>query len=380
MDNQKIILITHEYPPKRGGAGTYCEELVFASLKEGLNIEAWIPSYGKKQNHIKILPLKGSQDWVCSFKLYKELHKFVTLLTSNSVLHFAEPGSLRAIVRFGWLIKNLPNFIITIHGTELVRFSKNPIEKILFVRVLQKAKKIHVLSKFNKEELLKICPNICNKILLFPGAAGRNLVNKNKQKKQNKNSNRLQVLCVARIHPRKGQDLVIKALKSLPKKYRHVIDCIFVGPIIKANFYKKLLKLTENLDFNITFLGDIEDQDLKKIYQTSDIFILPSMPRANSIEGFGFVYLESSSHGLPILAHKIGGVENAVKDGITGILTDHKRPNELRSSLKRLVEDKNLRIKMGQAGKKWANKHSWSNLANELYKPTGHQQMQGVID
>ncbi len=367
MDNQKIILITHEYPPKRGGAGTYCEELVFASLKEGLNIEAWIPSYGKKQNHIKILPLKGSQDWVCSFKLYKELHKFVTLLTSNSVLHFAEPGSLRAIVRFGWLIKNLPNFIITIHGTELVRFSKNPIEKILFLRVLQKAKKIHVLSKFNKDKVLKLCPNICNKILLFPGAAGRNLVNKNKQKKQNKNSNRLQVLCVARIHPRKGQDLVIKALKSLPKKYRHAVDCIFVGPINKPNFYKKLLKLTENLDFNITFLGDIEDQDLNKIYQNSDIFILPSMPRSSSVEGFGFVFLEASSHGLPVLAHNIGGVSDSVKNGKTGILTDYRKPNELKNEMIKLIKDKNLRKKMGEEGKKWAQSLTWNTLARKIY-------------
>jgi hypothetical protein len=39
MDNQKIILITHEYPPFRGGAGVYCEELTHASRKEGINID-----------------------------------------------------------------------------------------------------------------------------------------------------------------------------------------------------------------------------------------------------------------------------------------------------------------------------------------------------
>jgi phosphatidylinositol alpha-1,6-mannosyltransferase len=173
---------------------------------------------------------------------------------------------------------------------------------------------------------------------------------------------------------------VLSAVESLPPDLKKNIKCEFVGPILKKDFYKKLLKQAENLDSEVRFHGDLSDSKLNKVYQTSDIFILPSMPRSNSIEGFGFVYLEASSHGLPVLGHSIGGVNDAVKNNITGILTDYKRPNELKSALKRLVEDENLRIKMGNEGKKWASKHSWSNLANEIYKPTGHQQMQGAID
>ena len=86
------------------------------------------------------------------------------------------------------------------------------------------------------------------------------------------------------------------------------IDCTFVGPIVKERFYNNLKKLSENLGCKVRFLGDLPDDELKKHYQNSDIFILPSMPRAKSVEGFGFVYLEASSHGLPIIAHRIGGV------------------------------------------------------------------------
>jgi glycosyltransferase involved in cell wall biosynthesis len=62
------------------------------------------------------------------------------------------------------------------------------------------------------------------------------------------------------------------------------------------------------------------------------------MPRAKSVEGFGFVYLEASSHGLPIIAHRIGGVEDAVKDGETGILTNPERPKELKDALEALID------------------------------------------
>ena len=92
------------------------------------------------------------------------------------------------------------------------------------------------------------------------------------------------------------------------------------------------------------------------------------MPRANSVEGFGFVYLEASSHGLPILAHRIGGVEDAIKDGETGILTNPEKPEELEKALNTLIVDETLRKQLGDAGKVWANAHSWKSVAKALYQ------------
>ena len=87
MDNQKIILITHEYPPKRGGAGTYCEELVNASKEMGISMEAWIPEYAvetKNKDEYK-LPLKGSQNWSCSYRLFQEIKKKQNWLTFEEI-------------------------------------------------------------------------------------------------------------------------------------------------------------------------------------------------------------------------------------------------------------------------------------------------------
>ena len=57
MNENSIILLTHEYPPKRGGAGTYCEELVHACGELNLPIEAWVPEYAKEQGSEKIVPI-----------------------------------------------------------------------------------------------------------------------------------------------------------------------------------------------------------------------------------------------------------------------------------------------------------------------------------
>ena len=369
MDNQKIILLTHEYPPKRGGAGTYCEELVYASQKIGISIEAWVPDYATRPNdtHLYGLPIKGSQDWLCSFRLFEEIKNNLKRVKQTTLLHLAEPGSLRAFIRFGWVLKKLPNLIITIHGSELIRFCKNPIEKLFFLRLLRKAKKIHVLSKFNRNQLIKLCPTIKDKILLFPGAPARNLVSDRAKERKPAREN-IRILCVARIHPRKGQDRVLQSISKLPGNLKKKIECLFVGPVVKKNFFRELGKQKERIDCKISFLGDLPDQELKDIYQSSDIFVLPSMPRAQSVEGFGFVYLEASSHGLAVLAHRIGGVEDAIKDGETGILTNLEKPEELENALKTLIADETLRKQLGDAGKEWANSHSWKSVAKALYE------------
>ena len=369
MDNQKIILLTHEYPPKRGGAGTYCEELVYASQKIGIPIEAWVPDYATKPNdtHLYGLPIKGSQDWICSYRLFKEIKNNLKKVNQAPLLHLADPGSLRAFIRFGWGLKILPNLIITIHGTELIRFCKNPIEKLFFLRLLKNVKKIHVLSKFNRNQLIKLCPTIKDKILLFPGAPARKLVGGLLKDREPAREN-IRILCVARIHPRKGQDRVLESISKLPDDLKRKIECLFVGPVVKKNFFRELEKQKEGIDCKISFLGDLPDQELRNIYQSSDIFILPSMPRAQSVEGFGFVYLEASSHGLAVLAHRIGGVEDAIKDGKTGILTNPKKPEELENALKTLIVDETLRKQLGDAGKEWANEHSWKSVAKALYQ------------
>ena len=365
MDNKKIILLTHEYPPKRGGAGVYCEELVFAARKIKISIEAWVPHYAEKE--LRIHNLKGSQGWICSYCLFRKILKSSPSFTSSTLLHFAEPGSLRAMTRFGWLFKKIPSFIVTIHGTELIRFCKNPLEKILFRKMLKRAKKIHVLSRYNQIELQEICHETKDRILLCPGAPARNLAG-NDAKTENSDNQVTKLLCVARIHPRKGQDQVLKAIENLPSNLKKNLECLFVGPVVKKSFYEKLRTRAMKIGCTVTFLGDLEERELKSVYQSSDIFILPSMPRANSVEGFGFVYLEASSHGLPILAHRIGGVEDAIKDGETGILTNPEKPEELEKALKTLLVDETLRAQLGDAGKEWANAHSWKSVAKALYQ------------
>jgi len=367
MNENSIILLTHEFPPKRGGAGTYCEELVHACGELDLPIEAWVPEYAKELGSGKIVPLpvKGTQGWICSFKSIRETVKRLKGKAGQIILHLAEPGSLRAYARFGWMIRETPRFIVTIHGTELIRFCINPVEKFLFRRLLQKARKIHVLSTFNKNALLELVPELEDKVLLFPGAPARRLLGR--KNRSSSPGEKIKVLCVGRIHPRKGQDRLLEAMAYLPKQLSAKVECLFVGPIVNKKFSDKLRKMAGLTNCPVSFLGDLADNDLRIVYESADLFVMPSMPRARSVEGFGFVYLEANSHGLPVIAHRTGGVEDAVLDGKTGFLVNPDEPAELVKCLGKLIEDNELRKEMGEEGIKWASSHSWEEIAMQIY-------------
>ena len=115
----------------------------------------------------------------------------------------------------------------------------------------------------------------------------------------------------------------------------------------------------------VLFTGQISDEKLKSYFQSSDIFALTSVPTHNSVEGFGFVYLEASANALPVIANRVGGVEDAVLDGTTGLLSEPNDPSSLAENIIKLVENPKLRAKIRGNGRIWAAKHSWGDCGKK---------------
>lgn len=370
MNKRLITLITHEYLPDRGGAGVYCEELASAANKAGHEIEVWAPRGSIQNDSFKVrhMPHKGSQDWTCSWSLLKFIKNYRPF---PDLVHLGDPGVLRAFIRFHWALKTCPTLVITIHGSELLKFTRNQLEKFLFLSLLKKTSRIHVLSKHNEQVLISIFPEIFKKIVRIPGAAARRVLPLDdclNEEVSKSPDTEISLICVGRIHPRKGQLELINAIAGLSQKSKNKLKCYFAGPIIKQTYFKKLQEAASKSCCIVEFLGDLTDEELKNKYETADIFALTSIPQPKSVEGFGFVYLEASAHGIPILAHRTGGVEDAVKDEETGFLVDSGNHSGLIEKLEILINDERLREFMGRKGRKWAMKHTWSQVSKELYE------------
>ena len=368
----KIILITHEYPPIRGGAGVYCHELAIAAFTRGAEIEVVAPKGSVLHEGPKLQELswEGSQSWISSLRLLFFIRKFYNRKDKKFLLHVADMGVCKAFIRFGFLLPLQNQTMVTIHGSELLKFTRNPIERIFFHRFLRKCETIHVLSKFNRQKFSEFCPSAISKLKLIPGAPSRVVEHNPQQDRIVEVTEKLQILCVGRIHPRKGQILLLQAASMLPIELQSKIQIIFIGPIKDKRYQQGILSLSHKFNGRIEFMGDISETELSTFYRNSDIFCLTPKTLKDSVEGFGFVYLEASAYGLPIIATRVGGVEDAVLDGKTGLLSNPESLDELKQNLLRLIESKKLRKEMGIQGQKWSAQHTWSKIAKEIYPDT----------
>jgi len=372
LEEHRINLISLEFPPIRGGAGVYCDELSTAASEIGFPVTLWVPQGSKTLStgmQINELPFRGSQGWACSLRLILFLrHR----LNANSFVHLAEPAALLAFIRFGWLIRQPLKFIITIHGSELIRFGKIIPEKFFFRQIIMNAEAIHVLSLFNQKNLLARFPFLeKNKVHRVPGAPARAITKEADVKRKNVNKKQSMILCVGRIHPRKGQLELLEAIEQFSLELKSKLTCHFVGPFTHRNYYEKVKERARSSGCAVLFHGDQQDSELLKFYQSADIFALTPILQPKSVEGFGFVYLEASFHGLPIIGHKVGGVEDAVRNGETGFLLDPSNKKGLASALQRLIEDEDLRRSLGEKGREWAANHSWQKVAEKIYAVSG---------
>ncbi|MDP3963040.1 MAG: glycosyltransferase, partial [bacterium] len=118
---------------------------------------------------------------------------------------------------------------------------------------------------------------------------------------------------------------------------------------------------------DVRFYQDLTDEDLLALYDHAVCFLLTPARMDMYVEGFGLVYREAGARKLAVIGSKDCGAEDAVQDGVTGILCPQNDISAVADALHRLLEDAALRKRMGEAGRKLAQSWTWSNVA-EQYK------------
>jgi glycosyltransferase involved in cell wall biosynthesis len=144
------------------------------------------------------------------------------------------------------------------------------------------------------------------------------------------------VLYAGRLSPEKGIEEFVQATDGLPR----VI--VGAGPIA----------VPESLGF-------VPPDKIGTYYERAAVVCVPSRR-----EGVGFTALHAMAHGRPVVATRAGGLVNLVEDGVTGLLVDR---SELRAAITRLLDDAELRVRLGAAGRARAIElHSWEAATGAL--------------
>jgi glycosyltransferase involved in cell wall biosynthesis len=369
-----VFLITHEFYPVRGGIATFTEEIARASASLGYNIEVWAQSAPPAVERtdwpfrLRRLPLKGTHNLGCQVQLARELIRHRRDLRYATV-YLPEPGPMLTMMLLQFFHAFRPRrLVLTFHGSEILKFARSPLRRWLAGQLIRRATRVSTLTNYTQELLLSHFPAAAEKTFLTPGALRSDFAVV--PPKPDTPRKKIVILTVGRLHPRKGQLLTLQALQMLAPAVRARLEYWVVGGQSKGNYEAHLrTAAAEKPDLTVRFFGNIPDEELSDLYDRADIFAMTSVNLEHSVEGFGLVYLEAAAHGLPVVAHDVGGVSEAVIEGVTGLLVPPHRPAQLAAAFEKLIHNAPLRRQLGAAGRAWATRNCWKESAEALFHP-----------
>jgi glycosyltransferase involved in cell wall biosynthesis len=169
------------------------------------------------------------------------------------------------------------------------------------------------------------------------------------------------VLFVGSLIPRKGLPLLVETAKKVIAQ-RADIKFLIAGDGPLRGSLQETIK-SAGLATNFLFLSHVNDETLPLLYNCTDVFVLPSVQ-----EGQGIVLLEAQSSGKPVVAFDIGGVNETVRKGETGLLVDRGNVDAFAEAVLKLLVDKTLRERMGLNGRRVVSEnYTWKLCAQRMF-------------
>ncbi|EMR73002.1 glycosyltransferase [Thermoplasmatales archaeon SCGC AB-539-N05] len=170
------------------------------------------------------------------------------------------------------------------------------------------------------------------------------------------------IMYAGRIDREKGLFDLLECAKSICSE-RSDVSFIVAG---NGRDLNRLNKKIKNIGIQDKFIlvGQAEKDHLVKLYQNATLFVLPSYH-----EGLPTVLLEAMSCGLPVIATDVRGNRDLVSNGKNGIIIPSRAPKKMADAITMLLEDKNLRKKLGKNARKTIEqKYTWNKVSSKLLR------------
>lgn len=171
--------------------------------------------------------------------------------------------------------------------------------------------------------------------------------------------NKITILFVGRLVEEKGVLVLCDTFKMIMDHKSWIKEKINRHLRLKIIGGGKLKKQLEKMIVNngLSDLATIEAKnydEMPAVYQSADIFVLPSKITKTWEEQYGMVLLEAMASGLPIVAYDSGAISELISD--VGILVNEGNKNDLAKNILKLAQDRNLRQRLGRMGRKLVEK------------------------
>jgi glycosyltransferase involved in cell wall biosynthesis len=382
-----VALISEEFPPFTfGGIGSVCHDLAYALSRNGVSTAVFCGkaervTLEKVNKNLKIVRLP-CLDFPPRF-LWFQLQNFKLLsklLKDYAVLHIVNPEAGATTAYVGRRL-NKP-VVMSVHGTYVYPIKKMlsspfsswtfgdvgtqllgyPLHRFLYGRCLKHSNRVAVCSASTLGELKSIYPNLAlGKATVIPNGVDFNQFSSTASSYKERNPS---IIFYGRLLWAKGVQFLIEAVAELRKDFPNLQVRIFGdGP-----FKEKTNRLVSDfgLNKNISVRGYVPRATLFQEIEKASIVVLPSLHEAQPIS-----FLEAMACRKPVVAFDFPFSREIIHDMHTGLLARPGDVQDLSGKIKVLLEDEELRSRIGKNAYEYVKReHNWNTLAEkyvELY-------------
>jgi phosphatidyl-myo-inositol dimannoside synthase len=367
MNVPRTLVVTNDFPPRVGGVQQYVFNLVRHLPPD--RVAVITPNWPGWREHDHGLP----------FPVYRFPPTF--LWPTGELARKARSVARESnadVVLFGHglplgllgprLSRDGLPYIVATHGAEYW-FALTPGLAAALRHATKQAGRVLAVSRFTGRVIRTVVASRVPLSLLPPGVDTERFrpdLSGEEVRARHGLTDRPVVVCVSRLVPRKGQDVLIRAM---PRIVRRVPDAalLIVGGGSDRRRIEQLA--AEAPRGSVAFAGEVPDADLPAHHAAADVFAMPCRSRLAGleVEGFGIVFLEAAAAGKPVVAGDSGGAAEAVVDGETGLVVDGRHEDAVGEAVASLLADPVRAAAMGKAGRARAERwFTWPRIAGTL--------------
>ena len=380
----KILMLTWEYPPRVvGGISKVVydlshkmvkegNEVTVVTYKEGDNVKYYENDKGVEVYRVDNYMIRPNNfiDWIMQLN-------FNMITKANEIIN--KNGKFDVIHAHDWLVAysaksikesyNIP-LISTIHATESGRNSGIHDETQRYINdsewmLTYESSEVIVNSNYMKNEVQRLFGLPYDKINVIPNGVNLQLfsnVNIDYDfRRQYAMDNEKIILYVGRLVYEKGIQNLIAAMPKVLDRYHDskLIICGRGGMIDELREQVKYL----GIENKVYFAGYCDSKKMQKMYKCADVAVFPS-----TYEPFGIVAIESMLSGTPTIVSDVGGLNEIIEHGVTGMKSYAGNANSIADSVLSLLFDPKLCANISQnAIKKVKENYNWSKITDSTY-------------
>ena len=173
------------------------------------------------------------------------------------------------------------------------------------------------------------------------------------------------LLFSGRLIERKGVNFLLRAMPAILAKRQ--VRLVITGD---GHYRREWENLAAELGLNgtVTFTGFVTNEELSSLFRSCSVYVHPAIyDSRGDTEGLGVVLVEALSNRKPVVASRVGGIVDVIKDGETGLLVPEKDPEAIAKTVLRLLENPDYAERLGEQGYAYASDYfNWDRIIDQF--------------